>query len=181
MPSFVVRVDSFDRSPSVKELLMITPGELKTNPLLTKIAPQPNDQRQFVILVGYVLIDESSQAENKIARVYPVLDLRTYLEIRINDLVYHEQTIPGQETSPTKLVMKPSAKVKRVTTTVRPVEAEFLSGSIAARYLPTAASGASANITIDQDTYTPYCKGPPVHGHPSTAVWQSGVCVGIVY
>ena len=143
---------------------MLKPGELKTNPLLTEIAPQPNDQRQFVILIGYVLIDESSQGENTTARVYPVLDLRTYLEIRIDDLVYHEKAIPGQETSPTKLVMKPSAEVKRVTTTKRPVEAEFLSGSHRGQ-LSAHRRVRSVRQHIDQPGFLhpPACRLPPGH------------------
>ena len=113
--------------------------ELTTNPLLAKLAPQPDDQRRFIILIGYVLVDESSQGEHPAARVYLDLDLRTYLEVQIRDVVWAEQAIPGQESSPTKLVLDATAQVDRVTTAARRVETEFLSGIIAADYLPTAA------------------------------------------
>jgi len=136
-------------------------SELTTNPLLAKIAPQPDDQRQFIILIGYVLVDESSRGEHPTVRVYPGLDLRTYLEVQKGDVVWAEKAIPGQESSPTKLVINAAAKVNRATTTKR-VETGFLGGIIAASFLPTAASGAcvKAGGSLDEVVNQPDCIKP---------------------
>ncbi len=117
--------------------------ELTTNPVLAKIAPQPDDQRQFIILIGYVLVNESRRGEHPTVRVYPGLDLRTYLEVQRGDVVWAEKAIPGQESSPTKLVINAAAKVIRATT--KRVETGFLGGIIAASFLPTAASRVFVN------------------------------------
>lgn len=157
--------------------------ELTTNSLLVKIAPQPDDQRRFIILIGYVLADDSSQVENPTVRVYPDLDLCTYLEVQIRDVVWAEKAIPGQESSPTKLVLNAAAKVNRVTTAARHVETEFLGGRIAAGFLPTAAPGAPVNLSSNQDDLTaqPDCHTPvpvpPVRAVAHTGVIQTGVCV----
>ena len=141
--------------------------ELTTNSLLAKIEPKPDDQRQFVILIGYVLVDESSRGDNPAVRVYPELDLRTYLEIQIRDVVWAEKAIPGQESSPTKLVINAAAKVNRVTTTARSVETEFLGGIIADNYLPTAAAGVTINV-CDQPGGSQTPSGLPASGRRSS-------------
>jgi hypothetical protein len=160
--------------------------ELTTNPLLAKIAPQPDDQRQFIILIGYVLVDESSQGEDPTVRVYPELDLHTYLEVQIRDVVWAEKAIPGQESSPTMLVINAAAKVNRVTTTKR-VETEFLGGIIAASFLPTAASGAAVNVCGNQDDVRlhPDCPTPRPGGGAlvrieigHATIHQTGVPIG---
>ena len=46
--------------------------ELSNNPLLEAIKPRPDDQRQFLVLQGYI-----SSTTNEIVTVYPDLDLRT--------------------------------------------------------------------------------------------------------
>ncbi len=125
-------------------------SDLTTNPLLAKLAPQPDDQRQFIILIGYVLVNPSSPGEQPTVRVYPQLDLRTYLEVPIRDVVWAEKAIPGQESSPTKLVINAAALVSRATTTKR-VETGFLGGIIAASLLPTAAAGSRVNVCGNED------------------------------
>jgi hypothetical protein len=157
--------------------------ELTTNSLLAKIAPQPDDQRRFIVLVGYVLVDEASKSDTPSVRVYLELDLRTYLEVQIGDVVWAEKAIPGQESSPTKLVINAAAKVNRVTTAARHVETEFLGGIIASSCLPTAASGSAVNVWINQDTVTATGCPPPGGGVLSrtaggnSACFHTGVCV----
>lgn len=46
--------------------------ELSNNPLLEAIKPQPDDQRQFLVLLGYI-----SATTHDTVTVYPDLDLRT--------------------------------------------------------------------------------------------------------
>lgn len=151
--------------------------ELTTNPLLAKLAPQPDDQRRYIILVGYVLVDGSSQGEHPTARVYAGLDLRTYLEVPVREVVWAEKAIPGQESSPTKLVINAAARVSRVTTTKR-VETDFLGGIIASSFLRAAASGTFINVGGDQDLVEnhPDCIKPGTGGSIHIDVPPPTVC-----
>src|SRR3954467_330681 len=99
--------------------------DLTTNPLFEAIKPQPDDQRKFLILIGYV-----AGTAKEIVTIYEDLDLSTYLEVPESAIIWAEKAIPGQESSPTKLVIEANAKVNRVTTAGRKVEAGYLSGLI---------------------------------------------------
>ena len=85
--------------------------DLTTNPLFETIKPQPDDQRKYLILIGYV-----AGTTKEIVTVYEDLDLSTYLEIPQSAIIWAEKAIPGQDSSPTKLVIEATAKVNRVTT-----------------------------------------------------------------
>jgi len=151
--------------------------ELSNNPLLEAIKPQPDDQRQFLVLLGYI-----SATTPDTVSVYPDLDLRTYLQIPRGEIVWAEKAIPGQQSSPTKLVINAAAKVNRVTS--RNVEAVFLSGMIASSCLPTSAAGVSVKVLVEKEVVptTPTCPGGPGQhisrgsGAPSNCR-LTGVCV----
>jgi hypothetical protein len=133
--------------------------ELSRNPLLEKINPHPDDQRRFLVLVGYI-----NSATKETVTVYPELDLRSYLEIPTDEIAWAEKAIPGQVSSPTKLVINAAAKVNRVTTKARHVEAGFLSGMIASTCLTTSASGATVKVVIENNPLTPTVACPPPPG-----------------
>ena len=122
------------------------------------IKPQLDDQRQFLVLPGYI----SATTENTVT-VYPELDLRSYLEIPRSEIIWAEKAIPGQESSPTKLVINATAKVNRVTTAARQVEVGFLSGMIASSCLPTSAAGVTFSVSVGKGAPTPTepCPQPP--------------------
>jgi len=134
--------------------------DLTTNPLFEAIKPQPDDQRKFLILIGYV-----AGTTKEIVTVYEDLDLSTYLEIPVSAIVWAEKAIPGQDSSPTKLVIEANARVNRVTTAARKVEAGFLSGLIASSYLTKAVRGVTIDLQIDAQTgvASSTCSGPIVN------------------
>ena len=120
------------------------------------IKPQPDDHRKYIILIGYVA---GTTNENVI--VYEDLDLCTYLEIPEKAIIWAEKAIPGQESSPTKLVIEGNAKVNRVMTASRKVEAGYLSGLIASSYLTKAVRGVTIDIQLDGQNAVaaPTCPG----------------------
>ncbi len=122
--------------------------ELSNNPLLEVIKPQRDDQRQFLVLMGYI-----SATTHDTVTVYPELDLRTFLEIPRADIVWAEKAVPGQESSPTKLVINAAARVNRVTSAK--VEAGFLSGMITSTCLPTCASGVTVKVSVENEALVP--------------------------
>lgn len=151
--------------------------ELSINPLFEAIKPQPDDQRQFLVLPGYI----SATTEEKVT-VYPELDLRSYLEIPRGEIIWAEKAIPGQESSPTKLVINATAKVTRVTT-ARQVEVGFLSGMIASTCLPSSAAGVTFSVSVGKGAPTPTepCPQSPGHAIPkgtggSSNCKVTGVC-----
>ena len=153
--------------------------ELSNNPLFEAIKPQPDDQRQFLVLIGYI----SATIADDTVTVYPELDLRSYLEIPRDAIVWAEKAIPGQESSPTKLVINAAARVNRVTTAARKVEADFLGGMIASTCLPTSVAGVTVKVSVDADTLKsiPICP-PQSHavskGSGGTSNCKlTGVCV----
>ena len=115
-----------EQPPIERIIIMPNAVDLTTNPLFDRIKPQPDDQRKYFILIGYV-----AGTTKEIVTVYEDLDLSTYLEIPEPAIIWAEKAIPGQVSSPTKLVIEANAKVNRVTTAARKVEAGFLSGLIA--------------------------------------------------
>jgi hypothetical protein len=153
--------------------------DLSNNPLFDVLKPKPDDQRRFLILVGYI-----SATAGDTVTVYPNLDLTSYLEIPRSEIAWAEKAIPGQECSPTKLVINGDAKVNRVTTAARRVEAGFLSGMITARSLPTSAGGVTINVSVDESTTFSAGSTCPTTGHatskgsgPSSACRFTGLCV----
>ena len=95
--------------------------DLTTNPLFQKIQPQPDDHRKYLVLIGYV-----AGKANDLVTVYEDLDLCTYLEIPEKAIIWAEKAIPGQESSPTKLVIEASAKVNRLLEYLEPREREII-------------------------------------------------------
>ena len=154
--------------------------DLTTNPLFERIKPQPDDQRKYFILIGYV-----AGTTKEIVTVYEDLDLSTYLEIPESAIIWAEKAIPGQDSSPTKLVIEATAKVNRVTTTSRKVEAGFLSGLIASTYLTKAVRGVTIDVQIDGQTgvASSTCTGPVLNQpraastHGTSNCHVSGFCV----
>jgi len=136
---------------------MPNPLELPTNPLFETIKPQPDDHRKYLVLTGYV-----AGTNKETVTVYEDLDLSTYLEIPESAIVWAEKAIPGQESSPTKLVIDATAKVNRITTSSRKVEAGYLSGLIASTYLAKAVRGVTIDVQIDGQTgvASSTCTGP---------------------
>lgn len=130
--------------------------DLSSSPLLDAIMPQPDDQRRFLILLGYI-----KASTDQIVTVYPELDLSTYIEIPRGEIVWAEKAVPGLVSSPTKLVINAATPVKRITTTGRKVEVGFLSGMIASSCLPTSVAGVSINVSVDKDLTPehPQCPG----------------------
>jgi hypothetical protein len=153
--------------------------DLSTNPLFEVIKPQREDQRQFLVMLGYV-----RAATEQTVTVYPDLDLRMYLEIPRSQIIWAEQAVPGQQSSPTKLVINSAAEVKRFTTSGVNVEVGFLSGLISSACLPTSVGGVSVNVLVDEKLkFGPQCirgTNPGASGGsgvPKTNLYQTGVCI----
>lgn len=118
--------------------------EVRTNPVLAEVEPaQPYDPRRYAIMVGYIGV-----VTDNVVQVYPQLDLGTYFKLPRKAIVFAEPAVPGQKSSPTKLVVDASARVLVVKFSVRSIEAGFLSGSIAASHLGSALPYGSAGTEI---------------------------------
>ncbi len=159
---------------------MHAPMDLSTSVLLDVIKPQPDDQREFLVLLSYI-----RAATDAIVTVYPGLDLRTYLEIPRHEIIWAEKAVPGQASSPTKLVIHAKAQVRRVTTIGQTVEAGFLSGMITSACLPGSAPGVTLNVSVENEAINPIpqCPGPRgTQAHGATAAGSStlrvtGACI----
>jgi hypothetical protein len=112
---------------------------LTVNPLIEMIDPQPDDQRSFTIMIGYI-----GEVTDTNVRVYPKLDLRHYVNIPKDGIKAVEKVFPDQETSPSKIVIDASAKVDLV----RNIEAGFLFGPIVDVNLGLAGAGAGAGVGL---------------------------------
>ncbi len=145
--------------------------DLSSSPLLDVIKPQPDDQRHFLILLGYI-----KAATDQIVTVYPELDLSTYIEIPRGEIVWAEKAVPNLVSSPTKLVINAAAPVKRITTVGRKVEAGFLSGIIASTCLPTSAAGVSIKVSVDKDLTVEHPQCPGQSGPVTNKVGASSNC-----
>jgi hypothetical protein len=154
---------------------MSDPHDLSVNPVLAKLKPTADDDRQFLVLTGYV-----GETTDGTVRLYENLDLRTYFEIPIKDIVWAEKLIPGLQASTTLLVIDAATQGTRVTSAARHVEAGYLRGLIASRYLRGAARGdsavqgreGSADGATACDT-APFCAFP----HGASNCHASGVCI----
>ncbi len=152
--------------------------DLSISPLFEAIQPKTDDQRKFLVLLGYI-----RATTDQTVTFYPDLDLRTYLEIPRGEIVWAEKAVPGQQASATKLVINANAQVRRVTTTARQVEVGFLSGMISSSCLPTSAAGLSLKVTLDEAFNT----GSQCNHRSSVAIskgtggstnlWQTSVCI----
>jgi hypothetical protein len=117
--------------------------DLAVNPLMDKLKPDPdNDERQFVVLHAYV-----AKVTPRTVTVYTNLDLSSYLEIPCGAIKWAEKVIPGQDSSPTKLVIAAGTEVKRVTT--KKIEASFLGGLVARNHLASSACGLLSNAVLE--------------------------------
>src|SRR5262245_58526009 len=117
--------------------------DLHPNPLFDVIKPLVDDPRQFTVMTGYI-----AEVTQDLVKVYPTLDLSCYLEISRGDIVWAEKAVPGQKSSPTKLVIKGSASVRRTVIAARKVEEGYLSGMITSRNLAAAAPGVTVEVKI---------------------------------
>jgi hypothetical protein len=113
---------------------MASKKELKitVNPVVAQIDPQPNDQRHFVILSGFI-----GEVTPDLVKVYPGLDLRTFYTIPREGIAFVEQAGGGLASDPTRLVVDSSTKVEVTNVHERSIEAQFLAGAIATSTLGT--------------------------------------------
>jgi hypothetical protein len=151
--------------------------DLSINPVFDVIKPQSGDQRQFSVVIGYV-----AEVTDDHVKVYPTLDLRNYVEISRGDIIWAEKAVPGQQSSPTKLVIKSESKVRRAVPHCS-VEEGFMSGSITDGHLSKAASGVTVNVNVGTEFVTPPCPTPTpiVKATPTgyliqTVCHHTGVC-----
>lgn len=132
--------------------------KLSTNPLFDVIKPEVDDQRQFTVMTGYV-----AAVTDDLVKVYPTLDLSTYLEIPRADIVWAEPEVPGQHSSPTKLVIKGTANSRRIVSARRNVEEGFLTGLIASKNLSTAVPCVTVEVKLTPEAGPGGCPPPPTH------------------
>jgi hypothetical protein len=150
-------------------------ADLRVHPLIAQLNPQPGDQRRFVILTGFI-----GEETDGLVRVYPGLDLGTYYEIPIDDIVYAESADPDQAARPTGIVLKASAQVRVVQVSNRTIEAGFLSGAIAEANLGAALRSMDGQIQ-DSDQARPEeltsPTGPVLPKPPPTSCLFAGKCI----
>jgi hypothetical protein len=144
--------------------------ELPINTIIEKLKAGEDDTRGFAVLQGYV-----GEEKDGIVKIYPQLDLRTYFNVPTGDIVFAEVTA-SSPLSPTKLVIKSTAKIEVVKISVQSYEAGFLAGAIAAANLPGAqvqsrtGSETAATLSLSLDSCLILRKGPPPPPPPPRSV-----------
>ena len=81
--------------------------ELKVNPILANLEIEEDDQRELVIIYGFI----GRVSDDKI-RFYQGLDLGSYFEISLDQIVYAEPLNNTEDSSMTKLVVFADADLK---------------------------------------------------------------------
>jgi hypothetical protein len=149
--------------------------DLSVHPLIAELNPQSDDQRRFVTIFGYI----GPSSTSGVITLYPSLDLRCYLEISVDDILFAEPAIPGQVSSPSKLILCATAQVTRVESTRDRTAVSLLSGKITEANLVTSAAGdagggvsteVASRILVHDLGTTP--AGP----HPTSHCVHAGAC-----
>jgi hypothetical protein len=152
-------------------------SDLTIHPLLAKLDPQPDDQRRFITIYGYI----GPSPREGVITLYTELDLSSYLEICKDDILSAEPAVPGQCSSPTKLLVTASAQVTRVRNTRTEVALDYLSGPISGALLPKASPGPAGDLRFKFEVASPgfLCggTGSPNGPHPSSNCVRSGACL----
>lgn len=129
--------------------------ELREDPFIENLVPDPSKIQGMTVLVGLL----GKSAREGYWRLYLTMDLNEYVEFSQDD-VAHSQPLPKEQSAlgGTMVWVKKEATLQYTSTVSRQVQAEFLQGDIAARFL----SGGA-------DFMAPAMQGP--HAQPMGGSW----------
>ena len=111
---------------------------LAKHPIFENLEIEENDQRELVILYGYI-----SQVSESTVRFYQSFDLRSFIEIDRNEIVLTEPYDVTSPSSQTKLIVFASAKLTMFTTTIKTMKAGALANAIKLQNQSNTMEGAS--------------------------------------
>jgi hypothetical protein len=151
-------------------------SDLPVHPLIALLEPKPDDERRFIIILGYI----GPTSEDGIVAVYPDLDLRSHLEISRTDILCHEPVVPGLRFCATRLVINATAQITRVENSRCQSEAAMVSGRIADGHLAKATPGEDLVKMIEKEvisrTVIHEVSTLRPNPHPTTHCTQTGGC-----
>jgi len=109
--------------------------ELRADELIEKLVPDPATPPDLILLAGF--LGKSNRAGY--VRLYLTLLLNEYLEISEKDVLHHQPFAPALNPLGGTLVwIRREANLLHTRTATQQVQAQFLQGSITARFLPKA-------------------------------------------
>lgn len=133
---------------------------LRSHPLIQtqKLGLSADEAAAVVPLVGYL----GPAGEEGRWRVYHSLDLNQYTEVPEDGVERVEPLDPADEYGPSRVLVKTGTTVRSVAAASYPVEAGYLQGGIAGRYLPGAVNAAGGPTRYSIGTpfttmFTPPC------------------------
>jgi hypothetical protein len=139
---------------------------LTKHPIFENLEIEENDQRELVILYGYI-----SQVSERTVRFYQSFDLRSFMEINRNEIVLTEPYDATSPSSQTKLIVFASAELTMFTTTIKTMKAGALANAIKLQNESDTMGGvsstqesfvANANPLRFQNSLRVAATGPPV-------------------
>ena len=112
--------------------------QLTPHPLVVKLHPDPDSPTDTVALIGY--FGPSKKADS--VRLYADLTFRRYYDLPTNGIAHTEPSDSKDENSPTIVMVLAGTKLEVVETSAQSVEASYVQGAIARRYLAGASPAA---------------------------------------
>ncbi len=151
--------------------------ELPVHPLIAKLDPKPDDERHFVTILGYI----GPAPRKGVISLYPNLDLRSYLEIPVAEILFAEPAEPGLDSSPTKLIVNAEADMVHVDHSRSRIAVGFVAGPIAEANLRQAAPSHNSTLS-DPSTLNLSARGCESimikpRPHPVSRCLVNGACV----
>ena len=101
--------------------------ETPTHKLVSSLLGETPPPYDSAVLIGFF---GPSQKDGYV-RLYVTLDLRSYYEISRDEIAYKEQVEPGNDNSPTRVLIKNASGLERKQILVVSPETSFVKGSVA--------------------------------------------------
>jgi hypothetical protein len=112
-------------------------GKLRQDSLVDRLVPDPARHESFTVLTGFL----GKSPRDGYWRLYLTPQLDEYLEFRSGDVKHTEQLPPDlAPLGGSRVWIQKDAPLEHTRVTSRQVQAEFLQGSIASRFLPGTSS-----------------------------------------
>jgi hypothetical protein len=118
-------------------------GRLQQDPLIEGLVPDPGQLEPLTLLFGYL----GKSSREGYWRLYLNVRLSEYVEFSESD-VHHAQPLSPEESSlgGTRVWVKQGTRLQHTRVDSREVQAEFLQGDIATRFMRSAAPSAGAGL-----------------------------------
>jgi hypothetical protein len=108
-------------------------GALSEDPLVAELVPDPSIPADAVLLAGFL----GRSTEAGVWRLYLTPDLSTYVEVAEDDILHHRSLEGVTPLGGTALWVRAGTQLKHLSTSRREVQAEFLTGPLAAGHAPS--------------------------------------------